>query len=158
MTGSLRSELGDFVRTEYTRVIAAVGRATGESQGAADAVHDVLVRLLSDPPEPAPRNIAAWVTVAASNRARDVRRSRLAEARARHRLADLTPPDDDPSDLGRLDVIAAVERLPDRQREVCVLHYLADETVESVARRMGVSEGTVKTNLFRARRSLAALQ
>ena len=47
-------------------------------------------------------------------------------------------------------VIAAVRRLPARQREVLVLRYFLDMTEEQAARAMGVSRGTVKSTSFRA--------
>ncbi|HEU5307813.1 MAG TPA: sigma-70 family RNA polymerase sigma factor [Acidimicrobiia bacterium] len=62
-------------------------------------------------------------------------------------------------DLGATDgvaVRAAVLKLPIRQRAVVVLHYLDDLPVSEVAAVLGCSEGTVKTHLHRARRSLAA--
>jgi RNA polymerase sigma-70 factor (ECF subfamily) len=52
-------------------------------------------------------------------------------------------------------VRAAVLELPIRQRAVVVLHYLDDLPVSEVAAVLGCSEGTVKTHLHRARRSLA---
>ncbi|MGH2659124.1 MAG: RNA polymerase sigma factor [Actinomycetota bacterium] len=45
--------------------------------------------------------------------------------------------------------------LPSRQREVAVFHYFLDLDVAEVASLLGVPEGTVKSALHRARRSLA---
>jgi RNA polymerase sigma-70 factor (ECF subfamily) len=39
---------------------------------------------------------------------------------------------------------------------VCTLHYLLDQSVESIAEGLGVTEGTIKTQLHRARKALAA--
>ncbi len=47
-------------------------------------------------------------------------------------------------------VLAAVQRLPARQREVVVLRYYIDMTEEQAARAMGVSRGTVKSATSRA--------
>ena len=57
----------------------------------------------------------------------------------------------------RLDVWAAVVKLPARQRACVVLRYYADLTDEQVAESLGCSVGTVKSHLHRARRSLEAL-
>lgn len=54
----------------------------------------------------------------------------------------------------RLDVDAALRRLPRRQRQVITLHYLADLTVTDVAHVLGISVGTVKSQLFDARKAL----
>ena len=55
-----------------------------------------------------------------------------------------------------IDVKAAIETLPLQQKQVCVLHYLLDQSVETIAEGLGVSTGTIKTQLFRARKALAA--
>ena len=54
-------------------------------------------------------------------------------------------------------MIAALRQLPDSQREVLALHYLADLPVLEVAELLGVPEGTVKSRLMRGREALAAL-
>ncbi|MCI0545139.1 MAG: RNA polymerase sigma factor [Actinobacteria bacterium] len=53
-----------------------------------------------------------------------------------------------------LDVLSAVERLSVQQRAVVYLTYWADLPPEDVAARMGVSTGTVKRHLARARKRL----
>lgn len=54
-----------------------------------------------------------------------------------------------------LNVLAAVRALPDRQREAVVLTYYADLKLEDVARALGCSVGTVKSQLSKARATLA---
>jgi RNA polymerase sigma-70 factor (ECF subfamily) len=54
-----------------------------------------------------------------------------------------------------LDVREAVASLPAAQRAAVVLRYMHDLSVSEVARVMGCSEGTAKTHLFRARRTLS---
>jgi len=49
----------------------------------------------------------------------------------------------------------ALVSLPPRQREVAVFHYFLDLDVAEVASILAVPEGTVKSALHRARRSLA---
>ncbi len=53
-------------------------------------------------------------------------------------------------------VRAAVRLLPVRQRECVTLHYLIGHSVAEVAALLGVSDGTVKTCLSRARSRLAS--
>ncbi len=155
-TETIQLELDTFVAHEYPKVVAAVGLITGNRQDAADAVQDALVGYLAKPPTRQVRNLAAWITVIASNRARDLRRSRGAESRA---LAKVGTDDEsyDSALVGLdLDVVRALEQLPRQQKEVCVLHYLLDHSVEQIAEGLGVSTGTVKTQLHRARKTLAA--
>ena len=132
-------DLDAFVANEYPKVVAAVGMITGNRQDAAGAVQDALAGFLAKPPARDITNVAAWITVVASNRARGIRKAGV----------DAVPTDDD-------GVTSAIEKLPLQQRQVCVLHYLLDQSVETIAEGLGVSEGTIKTQLFRARKALAA--
>lgn len=156
----VRVDLDAFVAHEYPKVVAAVGLITGDRQDAADAVQDAIVGYLAKPPTREIANLAAWITVVASNRVRDLQRSRAAESRA---LAKVGPPDEQPvpgvdEALAGLDIDIrrAVETLPMQQKQVCVLHYLLDQSVETIAEGLGVKPGTVKTQLHRARSALAA--
>lgn len=155
-----RVDLDAFVANEYPKVVAAVGMITGNRQDAADAVQDAIVGFLAKPPTREISNVAAWITVVASNRARDIRRSRAAESRALAKVGvadenSVESVDAATSSLD-IDVKAAIEKLPLQQRQVCVLHYLLDQSVDTIAEGLGVSEGTIKTQLFRARKTLAA--
>lgn len=152
----IQSDLDAFVATEYPRVVAAVALIAGSPQDAADAVQDALVGYLAHPPARPIRNLAAWITVVAANRARDLLRSRGAESRA---LAKVGLADEQAAfELTGLDidVRAALEALPPQQKQACVLHYLLDQSVEQIAEGLGVSTGTVKTQLHRGRKALAA--
>ncbi len=150
-------DLDAFVATEYPKVVAAVGLITGNRQDAADAVQDAIVGYLASPPQREIRNLAAWITVVASNRMRDRQRTSLAEARALERRG--VDPDSIEHELDGLDLdlMAGLRKLSPQQREVCVLHYLLDHSVETIAEGLGVSAGSVKTQLHRARKSLATL-
>jgi RNA polymerase sigma-70 factor, ECF subfamily len=54
-------------------------------------------------------------------------------------------------------VARAIDRLPDTYRLVTVLRYYYDLPYEEIERITGLSEATVKTRLFRARRQLEDL-
>lgn len=144
-----------FARLDYDHVVAAVARITGDSGGAGDAVQDAVVGFLENPPRHPVDNLAAWLTVVAVNKQRDRRRRGLAEGRA---LARFGLPAETAVELTSLDddMRAALGALPTRQREICVLHYVLDESVATIAGRLDVSSGSVKTHLFRGRRALAA--
>jgi RNA polymerase sigma factor (sigma-70 family) len=47
-------------------------------------------------------------------------------------------------------MLAAIRRLPARQREALVLRYYLDMTEDQAAQAMGVSRGTVKSATSRA--------
>jgi RNA polymerase sigma factor (sigma-70 family) len=52
-------------------------------------------------------------------------------------------------------VVAAVRALPDRQRDCVVLRFYAELSDTEIADALGISAGSVKTHLHRARASLA---
>ena len=99
-------------------------------------------------------SLPAWVTTVSLNLARSRRRRIAAERRARGRLgtgerSQSHSPED------RIDVTRALAALPRRQREATVLRYYLGMDVKEVADVLGMSEGTAKTTLFRARQALA---
>jgi RNA polymerase sigma-70 factor (ECF subfamily) len=63
---------------------------------------------------------------------------------------------DVPGPEDRLDIERALERLSRREREVTVLRYYLGFDVAETAGILGVSQGTVKTLLYRARHELAS--
>ena len=155
MATTTHLDLEAFVAGEYSRVVAAVRLITGDYDLAADCVQDAMVGLLSAPPQPLPRNYAAYITVVASNKARDALRRRGAEQRALNKLPHEREAHLDGLEQIDLDVAKALRALPERQREICVMHYLLDHSIETIAEGLGLSVGTVKTQLHRARKTLA---
>jgi RNA polymerase sigma-70 factor (ECF subfamily) len=65
--------------------------------------------------------------------------------------------DDHAATEARLDVQAALARLPAPQRLAVVLVDIEDLPVAEVAQLLGVAEGTVKSRCSRARMALAAM-
>jgi len=96
----------------------------------------------------------AWVARVSANMAIDVIRRRRRERRSTVQPRDRTAAD---AFVGeRVELVAALERLPRRQREVVVLRYVADLAEADVARQLGCSVGTVKQHASRGLRSLRA--
>ncbi|WP_228973008.1 SigE family RNA polymerase sigma factor [Streptomyces sp. DH12] len=95
----------------------------------------------------------AWVRTVAWRLAVSRWRRIVRGQRAWRRRGDATSggePDPATVDLG-----AALRRLPARQRQCAALFYVCDLTVEQIAVETGLSSGTVKTHLSRARGKLA---
>ena len=149
-------ELDAFIANDYPQVVAAVGLITGNRQDAADAVQDAIVGFLAKPPTHPVSNLAAWFTVVASNRVRDGYRSAGARQRAVAKLGEPVEDVEDVVEMLDIDVMTAIKALPLQQRQVVTLHYLMDQSVETIAEGLGVSAGTIKTQLHRARKALAA--
>jgi RNA polymerase sigma-70 factor (sigma-E family) len=57
----------------------------------------------------------------------------------------------------RREVMRALRRLPDRQREVLVLRFYLDEPEAEIARAMGISPSTVRSTAHRALTKLGRL-
>jgi RNA polymerase sigma-70 factor, ECF subfamily len=100
-------------------------------------------------------SLGAWVATVALNVSRSGVRRKMAERRARQRLGapPATTPDRFHGDA--VDIERAVATLPRRQREVVVLRYLLDLNTAETATTLRINEGTVKSELSRARAALA---
>jgi RNA polymerase sigma factor (sigma-70 family) len=96
---------------------------------------------------------AAWVRRVAFNLALHGRR----RARRARGLRDrLGPPGHTPAlSVEHVALVQALGKLSLRHRQVLVLHYLADLSVEQIAHDLGIAVGTAKSRLSRARQALA---
>jgi len=147
----------DFIASDYRRVVGSITLITGNRVAAEDAVQDALAKAWQRRDRQID-TLAAWVTVVASNAARSSVRRRGAEQRALDRLGGraATPADDPAHDPGGDPQLQrALAGLPLRERQVAVLHYVLDQSVADTAAAMGITDGTVKTLLSRARQHLA---
>jgi RNA polymerase sigma-70 factor (sigma-E family) len=129
----------------------------GDRQAAEDVVQDAFFGLfrrwgaLNDP-----ERALAYVRSSVFNGCRTVLRKR-----ARTRDFMLADPGAESAeawvvlDEDHREVLAALRRLPSRQREAVALRYCLDMPVDDVAAAMGISEGTVKSATSRG---LAAIR
>lgn len=62
-----------------------------------------------------------------------------------------------PAGAASADVVAALRRLPERQRYAIVVRYLAGASVADIAAETGTSEATVENRLAKARATLARI-
>jgi RNA polymerase sigma-70 factor (sigma-E family) len=88
------------------------------------------------------------------NGCRTVLRRSLRQARADHLQPVVSAESMILGQEQRREVVAALRRLPDRQREALVLRFYLDLSDAEIAGDMGISKGTVRSTLYRA---LAAL-
>jgi RNA polymerase sigma factor (sigma-70 family) len=119
---------------------------------AEDVVSDAMISVLRRPPAGGITRPNAYLyrTVAntARNRLRATSRRVGYEQRSSHSTQSAEPPEIRP------EVAAAVAALSPQQREAIYLAYWVDLTPAQVADHLGVSEGTVRRQLARARRRL----
>ena len=105
-----------------------------------------------DSPEAWVRRVATNLTVSRWRRLRVARSAAARSAAASLTGAQFTPaigPD-------TVALVNGLRALPERQRTVLVLHYLADCTVDQIAAELGCPAGSVKAWLSRGRAALAA--
>jgi RNA polymerase sigma factor (sigma-70 family) len=118
---------------------------------AQDVVSDACLRSFGSRGWSAVTNHRAYLFRSVLNEARSHHRSTL-----RRRLREVRTATSDvvaPSHVD-VDVLAAVDRLSVQQRAAVVLTYWEDLTPFDVALRLGISEGSVKRHLARARARL----
>jgi len=145
----------DFFLAEFPRLVSMLTAWSGDRAVAEDLAQDALLQ--------AHRN---WATVAtldrpgtwvrrvalnhSSNEGRRRRRERAALARIRSDdRADVVIPTADDQ------LWAKVRALPPAQRDATIMRYVDDLPLADIAAVLGCSDGTVKTHLQRARRTLA---
>jgi RNA polymerase sigma-70 factor (ECF subfamily) len=148
------TEIRAFLHAEYPRSVNAVAFVTGDLGAAEDAVQEALVRawIKSERGEEI-GSLPAWVITVALNLARSRWRRVLVERRAARTMPSLNSVGD--GDVDHVDIELALTELPRRQREVTVLRYFLQLSTEETAEMLGVSEGTVKNSLSKARATLA---
>ena len=146
----------------YEVLIFRLCRALLRNESAADAAQEAFVRIWrSLHTYDGSAALSTWIyTVARNSCFTSMRRE---GTRARHFEAfdeDIDLPDEgvEPLDAAATSTVQqAVASLPDRQRTVVQLFYWQDQSVDEVARMLGIPPATVKTLLHRGRQRLAVL-
>lgn len=147
-------DFGSFYRREYAGVATLTMVLTRSRSAAEDLAQEAFLRAHRDWADIANHeNPEAWVRRVAINLAMSHFRRLRAEARAvlriggRSAFIDMNPE--------ALEFWAVVRKLPSRQAQVVALRYVEDLAVADIANTLGISEGSVKTHLHRARETLA---
>ena len=149
-------DLNELYDASYRRLVVQIYAVCGDLAAAEDAVQDAFVTALRKRSQLARvSNPEAWVRTVALNAVRHGWRHASVVRRYQARV----PGQQGPVEVGpeHVAVVAALRELDMDQREVVVLHYLADLPVADVAAQLGIPEGTVKSRLSRARDRLAGL-
>ncbi len=150
-------DFDDFYQASYGRTVAMLAGLTGSLQEAEDVAQEAYSRALArwsrlrgyDLPEAWVRRVAVRIAI---DSARRLRRNLAAAVRL---AAQRQPTGSEPSDdLKYTPLGAALASLPVHEREVVVLHYITDLSVDTIAAECRLPVGTVKTRLGIARRHL----
>jgi RNA polymerase sigma factor (sigma-70 family) len=146
-------DFADFYQKSRHQVFRAVLLATRQPDRAEDAVADAYAAAFARWPSLGRHpNPTAWVVRTALNRFRSGWRIWRREGPEAPDVQSVVPP----SEGLDADLLAALWRLPARQREVVGLRVLADLDTAQAAAVLGISPSTVAVHLHRALQALRA--
>jgi RNA polymerase sigma-70 factor (ECF subfamily) len=149
--------LESLYRAEYGGLVRAVTVAVADQHAAEELVQEVFVQALRHWPKVAGYDEpAAWLKRVAAGRAANHRRDRARRSEVVSRLRSLPAGGgvgERPTGVDE-DLLAALAALPERQRLTVALYYLLDQPAAAVADQLGVTEGTVRSQLHAARQQL----
>jgi RNA polymerase sigma-70 factor (ECF subfamily) len=156
----MTEEFERIVREYQDKIFRLALSMLGDRATAEEIVQDVLVRVWKGLPGfRAESSLSTWIYSITRN----------ACLTARSRVDTRTASLEDPvlrlaaekraaaawSVAAHLDAAALLSRLPEKYRQVVALFYMQEKSYDEVARMLNLPMGTVKTYLFRARKSLA---
>jgi RNA polymerase sigma-70 factor (ECF subfamily) len=143
----------ELYRQHSGRVFSVVRRLAGDDALAEDWAQEAWVRVFRALPGfRGESRFTTWLHRIAVNSALHGRRWR--ERRARHETsmpAGIPEGSSQDQTVLRLRLEKALEKLPDRMRQVLVLHDVEGYTHEEIGEFLGVTAGTSKSQLFKAR-------
>lgn len=151
-----------FVRRYHGPLLGFLERLLHNRQKAEDLVQETFLRLIrqlsQDKP---PSHIKAWLYRVAHNLCRDYWRSTGYRTDS---IAVREPPERSDENAGvvelyerqetRKEIIAALDRLPEVQREVVVLRFFQDMKLQEIAEVLELPLGTVKGHLYQGLKKL----
>ena len=153
-----RAEFEMLYREHHRRVYAIALRFARDADRAEEIVQDAFVRAWRSLPSfNGDSRLSTWLHSVAVNAALDGVRARSRREARIDRDVDL---ERYAAEVGRampeadLDLERAVAGLPDGAREIVILHYIEGYPCAEIAERLGIVEGTVKSQLHRARKLL----
>jgi RNA polymerase sigma factor (sigma-70 family) len=148
---AVRGGFEGLYRLEYPGLVAVATALTGDSRDAEDLVQDTMVRAFTHWTRVSQlQRPGAWCHRVLHNACRSWGRRRRTEvrflSRQRHHEPNTAAP--------HAEVVAfwnVVRTLPDRPRTVVALHFAGERTMTEIASILGVPEGTVRSDIARAR-------
>ncbi|MEO6501464.1 MAG: SigE family RNA polymerase sigma factor [Jatrophihabitantaceae bacterium] len=153
MTQSLTIDIAGLYAAHRLQLVRMAVLLVDDIGSAEDVVHDAFTALHQNQGRVRePAAALGYLRMTVMNNARSVLRKR--QTARRHlslvRLQDAEPAD---SELmlaaAHQQVLAAVRKLPTRQREVLTLRYWANLSEAEIAETLGISRGAVKSNASR---------
>lgn len=140
-------------RTEFPQVYKACFIATGSREAALDATQEAFKRAYARWRRLSRESwVGGWIMTTALNVCK--RNARVWKREVPAGMVQAQSSKGRGSLDERLDLVAALQSLPFRQRQAAILFYLGDLPVSAIAEMMQLGEGTVKAHLSHARESI----
>jgi RNA polymerase sigma-70 factor (ECF subfamily) len=150
MTARPTAETLDWERTfdtHYRSLYRALVGATGRTEGVDDAIQDAFAEGLRGKLPNDARSVEGWLFVVALNRIKRSRRRGLRFVPLRQQETSADPLD---AAVTRVDVLARLATLSERERELLVAKFYMGLTQDELAKALGISRGTVSSAISRA--------
>ena len=156
----MAEEFERIVREFQDKIFRLAFSMLGDRAAAEETAQDVLLRVWKGLPGfRAESSLSTWIYSITRNACLTARgrggihavslEEPSARLEAERRVAAAWPTAPSP------DAAALLDRLPAKYRQVVALFYMQEKSYDEVASMLGLPVGTVKTYLFRARKSLA---
>jgi RNA polymerase sigma-70 factor (ECF subfamily) len=146
-----QGEIERIYREQAPRLWRSLVAFTGDREVANDAVAEAFAQVLAR--GDAVRDPERWVWRAAYRIAAGQLKARRNDPPSHGATTDTSPD----ATEEEADLMAALAKLPSRQRAALVLHYLADLPNQEIARALGITTSTVRVHLMQGRRRLRDL-
>jgi RNA polymerase sigma factor (sigma-70 family) len=139
-------DLVSFCEEQHPRLVGMLGLYCGDRSVAEELAQEALMKACRDWRRVRSKDDpAVWVRRVAFNLTNSYFRRKLAERRARERLASQAVPDAEPDPAVTMSIRHAIVALSRRQRTAVILHYYLDMPFPDVADFMDVPLSTAKS-------------
>lgn len=154
LSSETRERLAQLYQKNQRRLHRLAARLLGPGPRAEDAVHDTFIKLIQNYNQLCRRSdgqLERWLAVVVKHQALDI-------LRREGRETDLDAQPWEPAlppDLGEFEALVALIRsMPEDYRRVLELRFLAEWSLQDIAGELGLTEGAVKSRVFRGRKLL----
>lgn len=155
-----RQALDDLLRRHYDRLYAVCRRLTGNDADAADATQDALISIVRGLPRFDGTNarFSTWAYRVAVNATLDeLRRRKRRTAGSLDEAIGMGVPSSESRVADRIDIDAALEKLPMEFRTAVVLRDLCGLDYAEISSVLDIPGGTVRSRISRGRSMLLGL-
>ena len=146
----------ELYETEYPRLLRALLAIGGDSDAAEDAAQEAFVKAHRTGLERLDRPGAWLLVVGTRELLRNRRRRRSEDRKWSERPRTEAPGSDAIAD--RIDLLAALRQLPERQRAVVVARYYYGLSYDEIGRHFDIKSGTVGATLHQGIERLRQIQ